>query len=99
MLFKSELVSKTWDTWMAFHEGRFYLYYLTSETAPSDGFGVAVSEDGLHWRDYGRVLAPSEKMVRYLGADSVWKEVGYPSSTTPWIGLRVERCPGRTSGR
>jgi len=77
MLFKSTLVSKTWDTWMAFHEGTYYLYYSTSETAPGDGFGVATSTDGLHWRDHGRVLGPSEQMVRYLGAGSVWKDTGF----------------------
>jgi len=78
MLFKSERITKTWDTWMAFHEGCYYLYYATSETAPGDGFAVAASTDGLRWRDYGRVLVPSDQMVRYLGAGSVWKEAGFP---------------------
>ncbi|MGC9349223.1 MAG: hypothetical protein ACP5JG_13865, partial [Anaerolineae bacterium] len=55
------------------HQGVYYLYYLTSETAPGDGFGVATSEDGLTWHDYGRVLEPSDEMVRYLGTGSVWK--------------------------
>lgn len=77
MLFRSHLVKKTWDTWMIFHQGTYYLYYLTSETAPGDGFGVATSEDGVTWRDYGRVLSPSNQMVRYLGTGSVWKAADF----------------------
>ncbi len=46
MLFKSEIITKTWDTWMAYHQGTYYLYYLTSEHAVGDGFGE--SDDGLH---------------------------------------------------
>ena len=77
MLFRSEIISKTWDTSMYYHEGIYYLYYLTSEQAPGDGFGLATSEDGIKWHDYGRVLGPSDKMVRYLGAGSVWKDADF----------------------
>jgi hypothetical protein len=77
MLFKSEIIAKTWDTWMVYHQGTYHLYYLTSENAVGDGFGVATSEDGIRWHDYGRVLSPSDKMVRYLGAGSVWKDVRF----------------------
>jgi hypothetical protein len=84
MLFKSKLITKTWDTWMVYHAGTYYLYYSTSETAPGDGFGVATSEDGLHWQDYGRVLGPSDQMVRYLGAGSVWPAVDF-AHTGRWL--------------
>ncbi len=77
MLFKSAMVSKTWDTSMYYHEGVYYLYYLTSEHGPGDGFGVATSTDGVAWHDYGKVLSSSEKMVRYLGAGSVWKSTDF----------------------
>ena len=59
------------------HEGVYYLYYLTSEQAPGDGFGLAISEDGVKWHDYGRVLGPSDKMLRYFGTGSVWKEADF----------------------
>jgi hypothetical protein len=74
MIFRSEIVSKTWDTWMYYHEGTYYLYYLTSEKGPGDGFGVATSANGINWHDYGRVLGPSDKMVTYLGSGSVWTD-------------------------
>ena len=80
MIFRSEMVSKTWDTWMYFHEGTYHLYYLTSEQGAGDGFGVATSSDGIDWHDYGRVLGPSDKMVTYLGMGSVWKDPNFEES-------------------
>ena len=81
MLFKSEIISKTWDTWMYHHEGIYYLYYLTcAESGSGDGFGVATSEDGIKWHDYGRVLGPSEKMSGYLGTGSVWKDADFSAT-------------------
>ena len=74
MLFKSTVVSKTWDAWGYYHEGTYYLFYLTSEHYPGDGFGVATSPNGVHWTDHGRVFSPSDKMVRYLGTGSIWKD-------------------------
>ena len=73
MLFRSETASKTWDTWTYYSEGTYYLYYLISEQAPGDGFGVATSQDGVKWKDHGRVIHASDKMVRYFGGGSVWK--------------------------
>lgn len=74
MLFRPEVVSKTWDTWMYYHEGTYYLYYLISEQAPGDGFGVATSQDGIKWNDHGWAIRASDKMVGYLGTGSVWKD-------------------------
>lgn len=64
MLFRSKLFDH-WDTWMYYHEGRYYLYYLINNGIGRtnwDGFGVAVSEDGVHYEDQGRVLIQSEKI-------------------------------------
>ena len=80
MLFRSTSIARTWDTWVYHHAGTYHLYYCTSETGPGDGFGVATSEDGVTWVDHGRVVGPSDKMVRYMGAGSVWKSI---SSSEP----------------
>ena len=77
MLFRSETASKTWDGWVYYHEGIYYLYYLISEQFVCDGFAVATSQDGVHWKDHGWVLRHSDKMVRYLGTGSVWKETPF----------------------
>lgn len=75
MLFRSEIFPKTWDAWIYYHKGVYYLYYLISgEEFLIDGFGAATSQDGVRWKDRGRVLRHSDKLVGYLGTGSVWKD-------------------------
>ena len=74
MLFRSELIASQWDTWCYFHAGTYYLYYLITESSPGEGFGVATSEDGVHWKDHGWAITASEKMVHFLGTGSVWPD-------------------------
>lgn len=77
MLFKSETAAKTWDCMVYYHDGLYYLYYLISERFVSDGFAVATSPDGVNWTDRGWALRPSDQMVRYLGAGSVWQDTHF----------------------
>lgn len=77
MLFKSETAPKTWDGWIYYHEGVYYLYYLISERFVCDGLAVATSHDGVNWQDHGWVLRHSDKMVRYFGFGSVWENVPF----------------------
>ena len=88
MLFRSRLVDAAWDTWMYCADGKYYLYYLITETSPGEGFGVAISEDGVHFKDYGKQIEPSDKMTFYLGTGSVWKpifqEKGYLCNYSEW---------------
>ena len=82
MLFRSKLFDH-WDTWMYYHEGRYYLYYLINNGIGRtnwDGFGVAVSEDGVHYEDQGRVLIQSEKNTCFLGTGAVWKSPDFEES-------------------
>jgi len=74
MIFKSRIVSAQWDTWCHFHQGTYYLYYLISEDHSWEGFGVATSDDGVHWHDHGWAISASAKMVHYLGTGSVWPD-------------------------
>lgn len=74
MIFRSETVSAQWDTWCYFHEGTYYLYYLISEHGMGEGFGVASSDDGVHWHDHGWAISASDKMVHFLGTGSVWPD-------------------------
>lgn len=77
MLFRSMTYAKTWDGWIYYNEGTYYLFYLISEHHVCDGVAVATSRDGINWVDFGLVLRPSNKMVRYLGFGSLWKDVLY----------------------
>ena len=73
MIFQSHHFSATWDTWMFYESGTFYLYYLITEHSPGEGVGCAISQDGVHFTDLGKTISASEKMRFYLGTGSVWK--------------------------
>lgn len=74
MVFRSAKVAAHWDTWCYFYDGTYYLYYLITEHSPGEGFGVATSNDGVHWQDHGWALRASSDMVAYLGSGAVWKD-------------------------
>jgi len=80
MIFKSDLVPAQWDTWSYYHNNTFYLYYLIAGRNGFDGFGVATSPDGVHWRDHGWAIRASDHMVEYLGTGAVWKAVDFETS-------------------
>ena len=73
MIFRSRQVAAQWDTWCYHHAGTWYLYYLITESSAGEGFGVAISADGVHWEDRGWAIRASDDMVRYLGTGSVWR--------------------------
>ena len=80
MFFKSKGVDAHWDTWMFYHEGTYYLFYLITEYSPGEGFGLATSPDGVTWTDHGWAIKASDKMVTYLGTGAVWKSPDFDSS-------------------
>lgn len=72
----------TWDTWIYFYENKYYLYYLITNNSGGEGFGVAVSDDGVHYTDCGQCIAASDKMVIYLGTGAVWKSPAFGKDGT-----------------
>lgn len=74
MLFKPRTVERIWDTWLYFHEGRHYLYWLHKTKADNnwDGMGVAVSDDGVHFREHGPIIHKADDAV-WLGTGMVWR--------------------------
>lgn len=99
MIFRSGHASAQWDTWCYFYNETYYLYYLITEHSPGEGFGVAMSTDGVHWTDHGWAIRASDRMVHYLGTGSVWKAVDTPgrggSSATIPSGGSTEPDSGR----
>ncbi len=73
MIFTPNKVVACWDTWIYFHNNTYYLYYLSGRMGEWDGFGVAVSNDGLHFKDIGQVMTTSDKNEGYFGTGSVWR--------------------------
>ena len=43
MIFKPEKVDQLWDTWLYYHEGIHYLYYLHKSTAGGRWDGISVA--------------------------------------------------------
>jgi len=74
MIFKPDN-SRLWDTIILPHEGKFYLFYLQLRHEPWDGYGLAVSDDMLHWEDRGTIFA-TEPGERGMGTGMVWRAGG-----------------------
>ncbi len=79
MLFRSKNCI-AWDTWVYYYNGKYYAYYLITDYSPGEGFGVAVSNDGIHFEDHGKCISASDKMVFYLGTGAVWKSPDFEKS-------------------
>jgi hypothetical protein len=46
-----------WDTWLYWHEGSYYLYYLAKSGPTWDNISLAISPDGLQWNEVGPILS------------------------------------------
>src|ERR1700730_6531918 len=71
LFFKSAKTVSQWDTWTYYHKGAFYLYYLTGPMVEWDGVGLAVSQDGVDWKDHGRIMKKAADAA-WLGSGAVW---------------------------
>ena len=74
MIFKPSIVARMWDTWLYYHEGKHYLFYLHNSRADVrwDGMSVAVSDDGVHFDDHGPIIHKADDAV-WLGTGMVWR--------------------------
>jgi hypothetical protein len=68
-----------WDTWIVPHEGRYHLYWLRATDPASlswDSFGLAVSDDLLHWEEMDLALRQSPDAEDWMGTGRVWRAGG-----------------------
>jgi sucrose-6-phosphate hydrolase SacC (GH32 family) len=72
-----------WDTWAYFHEGRYYLYYLAGHFNRWDGHELALSDDGVHWKEQGVLIKPREG-VTWMGTGHIWKSPDFDRNHT-WV--------------
>ncbi len=74
MIFNPIVVPCMWDTWLYFHEGKHYLFYLHNSRVDArwDGFSMAVSDDGVHYVDLGPILSKTDDAM-WLGTGMTWK--------------------------
>lgn len=73
---KAKETGNIWDTWLYFHEGTFYLYYLANSGSKWDNISMATSPDGVHWKEIGRILSKREEVV-WMGTGSTWKSPSF----------------------
>ncbi len=74
---------KIWDTWMYYHEGKYYMYYLAGTIAHWDGHALATSEDGVHGKEYGVMVKPRAG-VTWMGTGHIWKAPDF-DQTHRWV--------------
>jgi len=96
-IFYTPTVEKTgymWDVWVHHHEGRYYLYYLSGsqDGRGFDNISLAISEDGVFWREHG-VVVPLSETARGMGSCGVWesKSEGLPKFLMNLMEFRPER--------
>ena len=70
-----------WDTWACYDGGRYYLFYLMG--AGGDAHELAISEDGVHWKEYGAVVYPRAD-IKWMGSGRIWKSPDF-EKTGKWI--------------
>ena len=69
---QSKQTGNMWDTWLYFHDGKYYLYTLgTAGGKWWANISLASSPDGVHWTEIGRVIAKGTS--EWMGSGSVWK--------------------------
>ena len=74
-----------WDTWLYYHEGVYYLYYLTQsgKTKFWDSHEVALSTDGVHWR-FEKTTVEMPEGTKGFGTGHIWKSPDFEKNHL-WI--------------
>ncbi len=75
MMFYRPILAETgemWDTWIYWHEGAYYLYYLAKSGKQWDNISMATSSDGVNWSEIGPILKMNEG-VTWMGTGAVWE--------------------------
>lgn len=72
-----------WDTWLLHHDGMYYMFYLAGRGEHWDGHELAISSDGVHWKEYGMLVKPRSG-VKWMGTGHIWKAPDF-DRTGQWI--------------
>ena len=77
--FTPERKGLIWDTWLYYHDGQYYMYYLAGRGGHWDRHELAKSADGVHWKEHGVVVKPREG-VKWMGTGHIWKSPDFDKS-------------------
>jgi len=92
---RSKRTGNMWDTWLYFHEGTYYLYYLAKAGSQWDNISMASSPDGVHWKEIGQILSKG-KGVTWMGTGSTWKSPNYEKDGKFFMNFSEWRGPRQT---
>ena len=73
---RSRETGNMWDTWLYYHDGTYYLYYLANSGESWDNVSMATSPDGVHFTEVGRVLKRHPNS-HWMGTGSTWKSPNF----------------------
>jgi hypothetical protein len=90
--FTPRRVGQIWDTWLYYHDGKYYMYYLAGSRGHWDGHELATSDDGVHWKEYGVVVKPRSGTT-WMGTGHIWKAPDF-DTTHRWV-MNYSECFGR----
>lgn len=89
----SRKTGRMWDTWLYLQDGTYHLYYLANAGRRWDNISMAVSSDGVHWREKGRLLYKRPEAT-WMGTGSTWRSPNhavdgkYFMNFSEWTGPR-----------
>lgn len=77
MLYKPQ-EERLWDCWIYPHEGKYYMYHLSLSPEQYgkggwDGISLAISEDFVHWKEYGRIFTKHPDAL-WIGTGMIQKK-------------------------
>jgi len=92
---KSVKTGNMWDVWLYYHEKTYYLYYLANAGRRWNNISMPKSDDGVHWREIGRVLHKGPG-VTWMGTGSTWKSPNFDKDKKFCINFSEWKGPRQT---
>ena len=75
MIYRPKAIAEMWDSWVVYHEDRYYLYLVTASSEGVeywDGFTLCTSVDGVHWEEVGEILHVADDAYWLGGLATIW---------------------------
>ena len=83
------------DNWLYLHDGTYYLYLLANTANGSHNISMAVSSDGVHWREKGRIQSKRHG-ANWMGSGSTWRSPTHDRDSKFFMNFSEWRGPRQT---
>ena len=85
-------VGEAWDTWIYWHEGIYYMYYLGGRPGHWDTHEIAMSRDGVHW-DYHAVALEPRPGTQWIGTGHNQRRGEQPARAATRVNATCDQSP------